>query len=308
MPIPKNIKGSLMLLLCAIIWGFAFTAQDIIADTVPVFTCGAVRSFIAAIALAITVMIFDKAEKTGRFLFSRKRDPLTRRELLGGMACGAALAVATAFQQAGIATSGASKAAFITAMYVVLVPVAGALLFRRRTSLRIWIAVLIALVGVGLITLSNDLSLAIGDVLLFVCAFCFCGQILLVDHFLPGSDGIRLSMVQFASGGVLNLILALIFETVDLAAIGAMILPLVYLGLMSSGCAYTLQILGQRYCPPAPAAILMSTESLFGVLGAAIVLGEVLSVREYIGCAVVFLAVILSQLPEKRKQKEGKTA
>ena len=301
MPISRNMKGSLMLLLCAIIWGFAFTAQDILADTVPVFACGAVRSLIAAVALAVTVTVFDKAEHTGRSLFSRKKNPLTKRELLGGAACGAALAIATAFQQAGIATSGASKAAFITAMYVVLVPMAGALIFGRRTHLRIWIAVIIAICGVGLITLSEDLSLAKGDILIFICAFCFCGQILLVDHFLPGSDGIRLSMVQFASGGIMNLILSLIFESVDLAAIAAMILPLAYLGLMSSGCAYTLQILGQRYCPPAPAAILMSTEALFGALGAALVLGEVLTVREYVGCAVVFFAVILSQLPSKKE-------
>lgn len=286
-----------MLLLCAVIWGFAFSAQDMAAAHVPVFAIGAVRSVVATVVLAITVLAFDKLEKRERFLFSRKKNPLTRRELLGGMACGAALAVASALQQAGLVTSGPGKAAFITAMYVVLVPVVGALLFRRRTSLHLWIAVLVALLGVGLLTLGKDLSLAVGDVLLFLCAICFCGQIILIDLFLPGSDGVRLSMVQFATSAVLNTVFSLVLEDVSFAAIGAAALPLLYLGVMSSGCAYTLQILGQRYCPPAPAAILMSTESLFGVIGAAIVVGEVLSPREYIGCAVVFTAVILSQLP-----------
>ena len=301
----KSMKGSAMLLVGAMIWGFAFAAQDIIADSVGVFTCGAVRSLIATVVLSLAVLLFDRWEKNGRFLFSRSRRPLTRGELLGGVACGTALAVASAFQQAGIGLSGASKGSFITALYVVLVPLAGAVLFHRRIGGRLWLSVVIAIVGLGLITLSADLTLAVGDALLLCCALCFCAQILLVDRFLPTSDGVRLSMVQFATCTVLNTVLALLFEEISFAAIGEVIWPLLYLGVMSSGCAYTLQILGQRYCPPAPAAILMSTESLFGVLGAAIFLGEVLSVREYVGCAVVFLAVILSQLPSGSKEAKG---
>ncbi len=303
----KSMRGSIMLLIGAIIWGFAFAAQDIIADSVGVFTCGAVRSVVATAVLAAAVVAFDCAEKNGRCLFSRARRPMTKSELLGGMACGTALAVASAFQQAGIGSSGAGKAAFITALYVVLVPVAGALLFRRRIGARLWLAVGIALAGLALITLDEQLSLAMGDALLLCCALCFCVQILLVDRFLPTSDGVRLSMVQFATCAVLNTVLALLFEDISFAAIGKVIWPLLYLGVMSSGCAYTLQILGQKHCPPAPAAILMSTESLFGVIGAALFLGEVLSVREYIGCAVVFLAVILSQLPSAAPRSgEGK--
>ncbi len=300
----KNLKGSLILLLCAMIWGFAFSAQDMAAEHVPVFTVGAVRSLIATVFLAVTVAVLDKATGSGRFLFSKKKNPLTRRELIGGAACGAALAIASAFQQAGLATSGPGKAAFITAMYVVLVPILTALLFRRKTSLHLWIAVGISLVGLALLTLGDDLSLAVGDILLLICAVCFCGQILLVDHFLPGSDGVRLSMVQFASAFVFNTVFALLFEEISFAAIGEAILPLLYLGVMSSGVAYTLQIIGQRYCKPAPAAILMSTESLFGVIGAALFVGEVLAPREYIGCAVVFAAVILSQLPLGKKETE----
>lgn len=299
----KELKGSAMLLICAMIWGFAFSAQDIAAEHVETFTVGAVRSVIAAVVLALVVILFDKTTKNGRFLFSKKKDPLRKSELVGGIACGTALAVASAFQQAGLTTSGASKASFITALYVVLVPVAGALFFRRRIGWHIWLAVGIALCGLALITLSNDLSLAVGDILLFLCAVCFCGQILLIDHFLPGSDGVRLSMIQFATSAILNSVFALIFEDISFAAIGAAILPLLYLGVMSSGCAYTMQILGQRYCPPTPASILMSTESLFGVLGATIFLSEILSARQYIGCAVVFVAVILSQLPSKKKEQ-----
>ena len=295
-----ELKGSIMLLICAMIWGFAFSAQDIAAAHVETFTVGAVRSLVATAALALAVMGFDTATKNGRFLFSKKKDPLRKSELVGGIACGTALAVASALQQAGLATSGASKASFITALYVVLVPIAGALLFRRRIAWHIWLAVGIALCGLALITLGDDLSLAFGDILLLLCAVCFCGQILLVDHFLPTSDGVRLSMVQFATSAVLNTVFALIFEDISFAAIGEAILPLLYLGVMSSGCAYTMQILGQRYCKPTPASILMSTESLFGVLGATIFLSEILSARQYVGCAVVFAAVILSQLPPRK--------
>lgn len=292
-----------MLLLCAIIWGLAFSAQDMAAAHVGVFTCGAVRSAMATVFLALAVMLFDKLERTGRCLLSRRRSPLTRRELVGGFACGAALATATALQQAGIALSGASKASFLTALYVVFVPIAGALLFRRRVSARILAAVFIAVLGVGLISLNGSLVPTVGDALLLLCSVLFCAQILLVDHFLPVSDGVRLSMVQFATCTVLNGVFALALEPVSLAAVWAAILPLAFLGVMSSGCAYTLQILGQRYCPPAPAAILMSTESLFGALGAALLLGEVLSPREYAGCGVVFFAVILSQLPARKKKE-----
>lgn len=298
----SSIKGSMMLLVAAIIWGLAFSAQDMAAEHVPVFTVGAVRSLVATVFLMLAVLVFDKAEGNGRFLFSRRKTPLTRRELFGGILCGSALALASALQQAGIADSGASKASFITAMYVVLVPILGAILFRRRTGLHVWVAVLVALLGIALITVKEGFTLAAGDILLLLCAVCFCGQILLVDLFLPGSDGVRLSMVQFATCTVLNTILALLFEGISFPAIGAAILPLLFLGIGSSGCAYTLQILGQRHCPPAPAAILMSTESLFGALGAALLLGEVLSPREYVGCGIVFLAVILSQLPLKSKK------
>lgn len=140
-----------MLLVGAMIWGFAFAAQDIIADSVGVFTCGAVRSLIATVVLSLAVLLFDRWEKNGRFLFSRSRRPLTRGELLGGVACGTALAVASAFQQAGIGLSGASKGSFITALYVVLVPLAGAVLFHRRIGGRLWLSVVIAIVGLGLI-------------------------------------------------------------------------------------------------------------------------------------------------------------
>ena len=299
-----HLKGSAMLLLCAIIWGFAFSTQEVAAAHVGVFTIGAVRSTLATIVLIITILAADRLTKNGRSLLSRKKNPLSRRELVGGIACGAALTVASALQQAGIPLSGASKASFITALYVVVVPVAGAILFRRRGGAHLWIAVAVALLGLGLITLGSDLSLQIGDILLLLCAVCFCGQILLIDHFLPGSDGVRLSAVQFATCAVLNAVLALMFEEVSFAAIGTAFLPLAYLGVMSSGCAYTLQILGQRYCPPTPAAILMSTEALFGALGAAIFLGATLTPREYIGCAVMFLAIILSQLPTREKAKK----
>ncbi len=300
----QGLRGSLLLLAAAIIWGLAFSAQDMAAAAgVGVFSCGASRSLVATLFLTLAVLLFDKLERNGRFLFSRRKTPLTKRELIAGVACGVALAIASALQQAGIETSGAGKAAFITAMYVVFVPIFGALLFRRHTPLHLWIAVLISLCGLWLITMKSGASLATGDILLLLCSFCFCGQVLLVDYFLPTVNGVRLSLVQFATCTVLNAVFALLFEPAPFAGVFAAVLPLLFLGIASSGIAYTLQILGQRYCPPAPAAIIMSTESLFGVLGAALVLGERLIPREYLGCAVVFAAVLLSQLPLQGRRK-----
>ncbi len=299
-----RLRGSILLLLCAMIWGFAFVAQDVAADSIPTFTCGFVRSFIAVAALVPVIALFDKFGKSGRSLFRRGGVPLTKREFIGGLLCGAVLAVATAFQQEGIAEAGAGKAAFITAFYVVLVPLAGSLFLRRHSSLRIWLSVLTCLLGVGLLTVKDNFTIGTGDLLVFCAAICFCGHILLIDHFSEGSDGIRLSAVQFFSCGVLNLLPALCFETIDFAAVGTVMGPMLFLGVLSSGGAYTLAILGQQDCGAASAAILMSTESLFGVLGGALFLSEVLTVQEYIGCAVVFAAVIASQLPARRKKKE----
>ncbi len=296
-----------MLLLCAFLWGIAFTSQaQISAGGVGPFTCGFVRSYIAVLALLPTVMLFDRARGGERSLLHRSRRPFTRRELFGGVMCGLVFFPASFFQQAAInAGSEAGKAAFVTTLYVVFVALANPLILRRRTPPRVLLAVLLSLLGVGLLTVEAGFRVAAYDLLSLTSALCFAGHILVIDHFVRDCDGIRLSLVQFATAGTLYLLPAFLTESVSAAAIGGVILPFLYLGVVSSGIAYSLQILGQQYCPPATGAVLMSTESLFGALGGAVLLAERLAPRQYIGCAVIFLAVILAQLPARGGAQEA---
>ncbi len=294
----NQLRGSLLLALCAMLWGFGFAAQEIASENISPFTCCAARYLISALALVAVVAFFDKKNKTGRSLFSKKKNPLTKKELFAGMLCGVALFAAAITQQMGITRgSGAGKAAFLTAFYVILVPVFGTLFFKKKNSIYIWVAVILAIVSIGLISLGDDLSFAVSDIFLLISALCWCLHITTVDLSSAGCGGVRLSLVQMATCGILNLICALLFEQIDFGHILAALLPLLYLGILSGAAAFTLQILGQKDCPSALAAIIMSTESLFGVLGGALFVGEVLHTRAYIGCGLFFIALMISQLP-----------
>lgn len=287
----------ILLFLAAIIWGIAFTAQDM-ASGVGAFTLGAVRNLFATAFLLSVIPIFDKISKNGRNIIpKKKKPPFTRLELIGGALMGACLAIASALQQSGINSgTDAGKASFITALYVVLVPVFSRI-FGKRQPINVWISVFIAAVGFYLLCIGEGFSIVPSDLLLLCGSVVFVFHILVIDRFSPLGDGIRMSAVQFASGTVINSALALIFERpIDFAAIGSAILPLLYLGIASSGIAYTLQIIGQRGTPPTAASLILSLESVFGVLGAAVILREVMQPREYIGCIIVFIAVLLSQL------------
>ena len=307
----KKILSPALLILAAMIWGFAFTAQKS-AEKVPAFTTGVTRSLFATVFLVFTVIVFDKINKTGRSLFGKtKKIDLNRSEIVGGAICGVVLAMASFFQQFGINEgTDAGKASFITALYVVLVPVY-ALAMKKRAPITVWISVAIAVVGFYFLCITGDFTIALSDAFVLVSSLIFPLHILVIDHFSPKCDGIRMSMVQFFFCALTNLILALIFERgTDISLVFDAILPLLFLGIGSSGIAYTLQIIGQKGVNPAAASILMSLESVFGVIGAAIILGEKMSGREYIGSAIVFVAVILSQINfkeifSKRKEKEN---
>lgn len=292
----KKYIPPLLLLGAAMIWGFAFAAQDAI-EGLGAFTIGATRSWVAAFFLIPVVLVMDRVRKSGRQLFSRRGVDLTRVELIGGVLCGVALTAASFFQQAGIsAGTNGGKAAFITSLYVVLVPIY-ALALRKRAPVNVWLGVAIAAVGFYLLCVKSDLSISPEDILVIICALLFPLHILIIDHFSPKTDGVRLSMIQFFTCAVIQTVLSLIAESpISLSTIGANILPLIFLGVGSSGVAYTLQILGQNGVNPAAASIIMSLESVFGVIGTALFLGTQLEVREYIGCAIVLVAVILSQL------------
>ena len=293
----SKIISPALLLLAAMIWGFAFSAQERAGNVAP-FTLGAVRSLFASIFLIFVILAFDKISGSERRLFGgKKKIDLTRVEIIGGSICGAVLTAASFFQQLGINSGAdAGKSAFITALYVVLVPIY-ALLFKERAPINVWVSLPIAVVGFYFLCITESFSIEKPDFLVLVCSLIFPIHILTIDKFSPSCNGIRMSFVQFSVATALNLILALIFESpIAFAEIGRSIFPLLFLGIGSSGIAYTLQIIGQRGTNPAASSLLLSLESVFGVIGSALFLSERMSGREYLGCAIVFIAVIISQI------------
>ena len=303
----KKYLNPLLLLAAAMIWGFAFAAQDA-ASEVPAFTLGFGRSLLAVLFLIPTVAVLDRVNRTGRRLIGRRGIDLNRYELVGGILLGVILAAASALQQFGInAGTDGGKAAFITALYVVMVPIY-ALVLKKRAPLNVWISVAIAVVGFYLLCIEDGLTVQPSDMLVVGCALVFPIHILIIDHLSPKCDGVRMSLVQFASCTAVNLILAILTEGngFSLAPLAVSILPVLYLGIGSSGVAYTLQIVGQRGVNPGAASIILSLESVFGVIGTALFIGSTLSGREYLGCLIVLFAVILCQLNFNNKKDSTK--
>jgi drug/metabolite transporter (DMT)-like permease len=247
----------------------------------------------------------DKISKNERSIIKKGRLDFTKSEIIGGIIAGAFMTFATALQQNGISDgTDVGKAGFITALYVVIVPIY-ALFFGKKSPIRVWISVGIAIIGFYLLSVKSNFTIVPSDLLILLCAFIFSGQIMAIDLFAEKCDGIRLSLVQFASGFIINLIFALILESpISLSLVGRNILSLLYLGVFSSGIAYTLQIIGQKNLNPGVASILLSLESVFGAIGGALIFGEVMTPREIIGSAIVFSAVILSQLEFKKREKQ----
>lgn len=317
----NQVRQVVFPILAAFIWGTAFVAQDVCADVIDTFTFNAIRSYVAVVVLLIIMAIFDRVNRDKPSPTAIQRKAANRQMWIGGICCGTALAIASNFQQAGIsAGTDSGKAGFITALYVVLVPVFG-LFFKRRVSLPTWIAVVLSVVALYLLCIKGDFSLAPGDLLILVCAVCFAIHILVIDHFTASVDGLRLSCVQFLVAAVLAtvakvvcVVLGLngtgditsatsIFAMPDWDAILACTLPILYVGVFSSGVGYTLQILAQKDSNPTVVTILLSLESVFAVIAGAIILKQQMSVREYIGCAIMFAAVILAQIQFPVKQK-----
>lgn len=284
------------MLIAAAIWGFAFVSQKQ-AEAVPAFTLVFARSLLGTVFLFFLIILLDRVLRTGRRLVSKKGLDFTKTEIIGGACCGIVLSLASVLQQSGMNNgTDAGKSAFITALYVVLVPVFG-LILKRRAPINAWISVAIAVVGFYLLCITDGFSLEFSDALVLLCAVVFAVHILVIDRFSPKCDGVRMSCIQFAVVTVVTLIFSLILESpMKIDTIGSAIWPIVMLGIGSSGIAYTLQIIAQSRISPAVAAIIMSLESVFGLLSGVIVLGETMSTKQYIGCAIVFAAVLLSQL------------
>ena len=295
--------STLILFLAAFFWGFAFVAQDLVAD-IPPITVGMVRWFIGALFLVFVIMIFDKATKSGRRLISKRGLDFTKTEIRAGIWLGIIISIASIFQQMGInqGTSG-GKAAFITALYVVLVPIY-ALVLKKHVKVNVWIAVFVAVIGFYLLCIKKGEGIVPSDFWVILSAMIYPIHILTIDHFAPKCDCIRMSCLQFFFAFIINGVLAFLLESpVDFVAIGTHILPFLYLGIFSSGIAYTLQILGQKNVNPTVASLILSLESVFSLLGGMMILGDKLELKEYIGAGLIFFAVVLSQIEFKRKNR-----
>ena len=301
----NQMRQVVLPILAAFIWGTAFVAQDVCADAMGAFTFNGTRYFIAVLALLVVIAVMNGTKKDRPQLTPAEKKASRKQLWLGGFCCGTALAVASNFQQAGlVAGTDAGKAGFITALYVVLVPVFG-LFFRRKVTLPVWGAVVLSVVSLYLLCIKGSFSLAPGDLLVLVCAVCFAIHILVIDHFTAFCDGVKLSCLQFLFAGIWSTILALFFDTISFQVLLDCIWPLLYVGVFSCGVGYTLQILAQKGSNPTVVTILLSLESVFAVIAGAVVLHQQMTGREYLGCVLMFAAVILAQLPMPQK-KEAK--
>lgn len=293
----QNLKGTLQLLLAAFIWGSAFVAQSEGMKFVGPLTFLSVRFFIGGFVL-IPILIFKNSLTKRKAEYSDGKSFDLKYTLVGGVFCGILLTVASGFQQFGIVHTTVSKAGFITTLYVIFVPLCSIFL-RKRVGLSVWLSVILATAGLYLLCMTESLSLSLGDTLVFMCAIAYTAQILAVDHFVKKIDAVLLSCVQFLTVGVVSFIPAIVFEQPSFTAIVSAWLPILYAGILSSGVAFTLQVVAQRYTEPTIASITMSFESVFAALCGWALLNESLTLREGLGCAIMFCAIILAQLPKE---------
>ena len=301
----KKLRGSIMLLITALIWGTAFVAQSEGMNYVQPFTYNAVRTLLGGVVLIPIIIAFKKltskddppSEST-----NSKKDTVT-----GGICCGILLFAASSFQQSGIKYTTAGKAGFITALYIVIVPLLG-IFFGRKTALKTWLCAGIAVIGFYLLCINGGFSVSKGDLLVLVCAVFFAMHIMVIDHFnAKKADGMVMSCIQFFTAGLLMIPCMFMFESPDISSIISARNSILYAGIMSSGIAYTLQIIGQRYTAPTVATLLMSLESVFAVVSAWIINPKenALSSVQIIGCSLIFLAICAAQIPIPTKTKKA---
>lgn len=299
----QKLKGNLILLLTSVIWGISFIAQSKGVELISPMVFNGIRSMLGAVVLLPVIFLLDKGKKK-KGVSVQKTD---KTLLLGGIICGIILCIATALQTAGMIYTSPGKSGFITALYMMIVPIIG-LFCGKKTQPVIWLSVLIAVGGLYLMCIDSSFEINKGDVLTFFCAIVFAFHILAIDYFSPKVDGVKLACLQFFVCGVISLIYVFLFEEPKLAPILDCWLSIGYSGIFSCGVAYTLQIVGQKYTDPTSASILMSLESVFATLTTVILVslgwnltGGQLTAREITGCVLMFLAIMLVQLPEIRK-------
>lgn len=293
-----KIRNSFILLLTATIWGVAFVAQSVGMDYVGPFTFLFARSVIGGGVLLPVVAVLHRNGPGHAHQTAEEKRRARNTLLLGGVCCGAALCFASIFQQVGLLYTTVGKSGFLTACYILIVPLLGLLLGRRCGKL-VWCGVALAIAGLYFLCLTDGLSVNRGDVLTFVCAILFSVHILVIDHFSPLADGVKMSCIQFFVCAAIAGVGMLAFEQPSFSAMLAAWKPILYAGALSSGAAYTLQIIGQRGMNPTVASLIMSLESVISVLAGWIILHQTLSGREIFGCVLMFIAIVLAQLPDK---------
>ena len=290
-----KITSAFMLVLTAMIWGFAFVAQRVGAESLGAFYFNGIRFALGALSLIPVIFIFER-EKFDKAKF--------KRTLIASFIGGAVLFTAAALQQFGIEiTQSAGKSGFITGLYTVLVPVISFVIYKKKSSVGVWIGAVLAVIGLFLLSVNESFSVGIGDVVLFIGAIFWAIHILVVDKFIAGISPLKFAMLQFAVCALLNLICAVCFESISLENVKTALVPLLYGGLASVGVAYTLQIIAQKYSDPTLAAIVFSLESVFSAIGGALILGEKMSGRGYIGCVLIFGGIVISQLKFEKKKE-----
>lgn len=304
----NQVRQVVFPIITAMIWGSSFVAQSTSTEHIGAFTFNAARSFVGFLALLVVVQIFRMIRKEPEIQQTPEEKKAGRKGLvLGGICCGIALALACNLQQLGmVAGASAGKTSFITTLYVVLVPICG-LFLKKRVSPTVWISVLLAVAGLYCLCIKDSFSIAPSDLLVMLCAFGYTLHILVIDYFTQKVDGVKMSCIQFLSCAVLSAILMLIFEHPTWADITPCIGSILYVGVFSSGVAYTLQILAQKDSNPTIVALLLSLESVFGAVSGAIFLHETMTGKELVGCVLMLIAVVLAQIefPSKKKAKSA---
>lgn len=297
----QQIKSSLILLLTATIWGVAFVAQSVGMEYIGPFTFNAIRCVLGGLVLIPVILVLKKKKETG----AENQEKEDKKTLwAGGIACGVILCIASNLQQFGIMEASVGKSGFFTALYIVMIPVIG-IFIGKRPGIKLWFCVALAVVGMYLLCMKDgSFTIERADIMLLLCALAFSFHILVVDYFSPKVEGVKMSCIQFFVCGVLSAVGMLFTETPDISNIQAAWLPLLYAGLLSCGVGYTLQIVGQKGINPVIASLIMSLESVISALAGWVILGQVLSPKEILGCVLMFVAIIITQIPIGNKKTD----
>lgn len=319
-----KLRNTFFLFLTAMIWGAAFVAQSVSMDYIEPFTFICLRSVIGGLFLIPIIIVLDGIRKKSQDesanvvssentlhnnilhnnIETEEKQGLSwkNKQLIeGGIVCGIFLFFANCFQQTGIQYTTVGKAGFITTFYIIIVPLIG-LFFKKYCGILTWISVVIALTGLYFLCITQKLTIQRGDALILCCSVLYAGQILAIDHYNPFVDGVKMSCIQFLTGGVLGAVFMFLFENPSVAMILSAAGPILYTGIMSTGVGYTLQIVGQKGLNPTVAALILSLESVFSALSGYVFLHQVLTTRELIGCVLMFIAIVLAQLPDIRRK------